>query len=82
MWYSDITYIRVGGRFWFLATAIDAGTKQVIGWAFADHMRTDLATQALNAAVRRRENRIRAGIIFHSTIVTSLTPQERVAAIS
>ena len=66
VWYGDITYIWVAGRFWFLATVIDAATKQVVGWAFADHMRTDLVTQALHAAVRRRGNRIRAGIIFHS----------------
>jgi transposase InsO family protein len=66
VWYGDITYIWVGGRFWFLATVIDAATKQVIGWAFADHMRTDLISQALHAAVRRRGHRIRAGIIFHS----------------
>lgn len=66
VWYGDITYIWVNGRFWFLATVIDAATKQVIGWAFADHMRTDLVSAALHAAVRRRGNRIRAGIIFHS----------------
>jgi transposase InsO family protein len=66
VWYGDITYIWVNGRFWFLATVIDAATKQVIGWAFADHMRTDLVTDALHAAVRRRGHRIRAGIIFHS----------------
>jgi transposase InsO family protein len=66
VWYGDITYIWVNGRFWFLATVIDAATKQVIGWAFADHMRTDLVTDALHAAVRRRRHRIRAEIIFHS----------------
>jgi transposase InsO family protein len=66
VWYGDITYLWVGGRFWFLATVIDGATKQVIGWAFADHMRTDLISQALHAAVRRRGHRIRAGIIFHS----------------
>ena len=66
VWYGDITYLWVNGRFWFLATVIDAATKQVIGWAFADHMRTDLVSMALHAAVRRRGHRIRAGIIFHS----------------
>jgi transposase InsO family protein len=64
VWYGDITYIWVNGQFWFLATVIDGATKQVIGWAFADHMRTDLVAQALHAAVRRRCHRIRAGIIF------------------
>ena len=66
VWYGDITYLWVNGRFWFLATVIDAATKQVIGWAFADHMRTDLVSMALHAAIRRRGHRIRAGIIFHS----------------
>ena len=66
VWYGDITYLWVNGRFWFLATVIDAATKQVLGWAFADHMRTDLISAALHAAVRRRGNKIRAGIIFHS----------------
>jgi putative transposase len=66
IWYGDITYLWVNGRFWFLATVIDAATKEVIGWAFADHMRTDLVSMALHAAVRRRGHRIRAGIIFHS----------------
>jgi transposase InsO family protein len=66
VWYGDITYLWVNGRFWFLATVIDAATKQVIGWAFADHMRTDLVSSALHSAVRRRGRQIRAGIIFHS----------------
>lgn len=76
VWYGDITYIWVNGRFWFLATVIDAATKQVIGWAFADHMRTDLITAALHAAVRRRGNRIRAGIIFHSDRGSQYTSTE------
>ncbi len=76
VWYGDITYLWVNGRFWFLATVIDAATKQVIGWAFADHMRTDLVTAALHAAVRRRGNRIRAGIIFHSDRGSQYTSTE------
>jgi putative transposase len=76
VWYGDITYIWVNNRFWFLATVIDAATKQVIGWAFADHMRTDLVAAALHAAVRRRGNRIRAGIIFHSDRGSQYTSTE------
>jgi putative transposase len=76
VWYSDITYIWVAGGFWFLATVIDAATKQVVGWAFADHMRTGLVTAALHAAVRRWGNRIRAGIIFHSDRGSQYTSSE------
>ena len=76
VWYGDITYIWVNSRFWFLATVIDAATKQVVGWAFADHMRTDLVAAALHAAVRRRGSRIRAGIIFHSDRGSQYTSAE------
>jgi putative transposase len=54
---------------------IDAASKQLIGWSFADHMRTELVTDALHAAVRRRGGRIAPGTIFHSdrgSVYTSL----------
>ena len=77
VWYGDITYIWVNGRFWFLATVIDAATKQVIGWAFADHTRADLVCQALHAAVRRRDNRIPTGITAPAATATPSSPSRR-----
>lgn len=65
VWYGDITYIWVETRFWYLATVIDAATKEVLGWALADHMRTELVTTALHRAVARR-GVIPTGLIFHS----------------
>ena len=65
VWYGDVTYIWIRDRFWYLATVIDACTKQLLGWSFNDHMRTELVTDALHAAVRHRGG-IPAGVIFHS----------------
>jgi transposase InsO family protein len=65
-WYGDITYIWVGGRFWYLATVIDAATKEVIGWRFADHMETSLVADALRAAVARRGRAAARGVVFHT----------------
>lgn len=65
-WYGDITYIWVGGRFWYLATVIDAATKEVLGWRFADHMETSLVADALRAAVARRGSDVAAGVVFHT----------------
>lgn len=65
-WYGDITYLRVGTSFWFLATVIDAATREVVGWSFADHMRAELVTDALDMAVRRRGKRRCRRVIFHS----------------
>jgi transposase InsO family protein len=65
IWYGDITYIWVKDKFWYLSTVIDAATKELLGWSFADHMRTGLVEDALHAAVRRR-GQIGEGVIFHS----------------
>ncbi|MPY93597.1 MAG: DDE-type integrase/transposase/recombinase [Acidimicrobiia bacterium] len=75
-----MTYIWAADRFWYLATVIDASTKEVLGWACADHMRTSLATDALHRAVRRRGGRARAGLVFHSDRGSQYTSAEYGAA--
>nr|WP_275577201.1 IS3 family transposase [Tenggerimyces flavus] len=47
-----------------MATVIDIASRRVVGWAMADHLRTDLDEQALRNAVAAR--RPTAGVIFHS----------------
>ena len=49
----------------YLATVIDAHSRRVIGWAIADHMRTDLIQDALMMAMVLRGDRP-ATVIFHS----------------
>jgi putative transposase len=61
---GDITYIHTWEGFVYLATVIDLYSKPVVGWAVADHMRTDLVTDALNMA--RRHQRLEPGCVFHS----------------
>ncbi|MFC4962185.1 IS3 family transposase, partial [Streptomyces mauvecolor] len=65
-WIGDITYLPIsGGRFLYLATVIDVYSRRLLGWSIADHMRTELVTDALVAAVRTRGGRV-DGVIFHS----------------
>lgn len=46
---GDITYLPIGGgKFCYLATVIDLCSRRLAGWAIADHMRTELVTDALN----------------------------------
>jgi transposase InsO family protein len=63
-WCGDITYIRTWEGWLYLATVIDLASRRVVGWATADHLRTDLVETALRQAVTRR--RPPAGVIFHS----------------
>ncbi|MDT7729001.1 MAG: putative transposase [Actinomycetota bacterium] len=63
-WCGDITYVHTWEGWLYLATVIDLGSRRVVGWATADHLRTDLVAEALNNAVAQR--RTEPGVIFHS----------------
>jgi len=65
---GDITYLPLaeaaGGANLYLATVIDCYSRRLVGWAIADHMRTELVTDALKAAAGTRGSL--AGAVFHS----------------
>jgi putative transposase len=65
-WCGDITYIRTWEGWLFLATVIDLGSRRVIGYAMADHMRTELIENALKMAVATRGVEKMDNVIFHS----------------
>ncbi|AVH20081.1 hypothetical protein C5B73_00035 (plasmid) [Nocardia cyriacigeorgica] len=62
---GDITYIRTWEGWLYLATVLDCYSKKVIGYAMADHMRTELVTDALRMAIRNLPIMVE-GTIFHS----------------
>ena len=64
-WVGDITYIPTAKGWLFLATVIDLGSRRLLGYAMADHMRTELVTNALSMAATTRGGRT-DGIVFHS----------------
>ena len=65
VWIGDITYLRTWEGWLYLATVIDAHSRRVIGWAIADHMRTDLVQDALRMAIVLRGERP-AKVVFHA----------------
>jgi transposase InsO family protein len=54
LWVADITYVRLLEEFAFLAVVLDAFSRRVIGWALEGHLRTTLATAALDMALQAR----------------------------
>ena len=71
LWVADITYLPTAAGFLYLATVLDAWSRRVVGWSMAAHLRTELVTDALAAAVAAR--RPRPGLIFHSDRGTQYT---------
>lgn len=71
---GDITYIRTWAGWLYLATVIDCFNKEVIGYAMADHMRTELVTDALDMAARN--HRLESKCIMHTDRGTQYTSSD------
>jgi transposase InsO family protein len=61
---GDITYLSTWEGWAYLATVIDLASRRVVGWALADHLRTELVEDALTMAFEHRAPE--KGVIFHS----------------
>lgn len=61
---GDITYLKTGEGWLYLATVIDLATRMVTGWQLATHMRTSLVTDALAMAIT--DGHLQPGAVFHS----------------
>jgi putative transposase len=65
LWVADITYVRLGEEFVFLAVVLDAFSRRVIGWALDRHLRASLAIEALTMAITARQP-ASGSLIHHS----------------
>jgi putative transposase len=63
-WVADITYLRTWEGWLYLVAVQDLYSRRIVGWSMADHMRTELVTDALQMALERR--RPERGLIWHS----------------
>jgi putative transposase len=64
LWVADITYLRTGEGWLYLAAVQDAYARAIVGWSMATHMRATLVVDALKMAIARR--RPAPGLIHHS----------------
>lgn len=64
IWVGDVTYLRLGSKWHYLAVIMDRCSRMVVGWALSENKDVALTLKALNRAVRDR--RPEAGLIFHS----------------
>ena len=64
-WCSDITYVRTGQGWLYLAVVLDLGSRRLLGYQMSERIDTQLVADALDMAANTRNGRT-AGIIFHS----------------
>jgi putative transposase len=65
-WCQDITYIPTREGWLYLASVLDLGSRRLLGYSMADHMRTELVLDALGMAVAARGDQAVAGVITHA----------------
>lgn len=64
IWIADITYLAIGGRWWYLAAVLDQYSRRLVAWRLAATRAAHLTRTVVDAALRRR--RPAAGLIFHT----------------
>lgn len=63
-WSGDITYLKVGSRWHYLAVVLDLFSRRVIGWAFGKNKSTKLTMRALRLAIDKRKPE--GEVLFHT----------------
>lgn len=66
VWQSDITYIKVGDRFYYLTFIIDVYTRRIVGYAVSDSLRAEANIKALKMALGSYAPEELKGCVHHS----------------
>ena len=66
LWCADFTYLRCWEGRVFFAFVIDVYSRAIVGWQFAEHMRTDLVLDALRMALHLRGPGADVQLVHHS----------------
>ncbi len=74
-WCQDITYIPTGEGWLYLASVLDLGSRRLLGYSMAEHMRTELVLDALRMAIAARGGLV-DGVIGHADRGTQYTSND------
>jgi HTH-like domain/Integrase core domain len=66
LWVTDVTYIPTDEGWLYLCSILDVCSRRLLGWSMAEHLRTELCTDALEAAAMVRGRHHFTGTVLHS----------------
>jgi putative transposase len=66
LWVSDLTYVSTWSGFVYVAFVIDVFSRFIVGWRVSNSLHADLALDALEMAIWRRQRDDLTGLIHHS----------------
>jgi putative transposase len=65
-WVADITYVDTFSGWAYTAFVMDLFARRILGWQVTDHLRSDLALDALEMAIWARRHESIGGLVHHS----------------
>jgi putative transposase len=66
LWVADLTYVSTWTGFVYVALVIDVFSRFIVGWRVSNSLHTELALDALEMAIWRRQLQDLTGLIHHS----------------
>jgi putative transposase len=66
LWVSDLTYVRLGSSFCYVAFIIDVFARMIVGWQISTSLRSELALDALEQAITERLGGEAEELVHHS----------------
>jgi putative transposase len=66
LWVADLTYVSTWTGFVYVAFVTDVFSRCIVGWRVSNSLHTDLALDALEMAIWRRQRQDLAGLVHHS----------------
>ena len=64
VWVSDVTYLKLKGKWQYLATVMDRYSRRIVGWSLSDTRTTELTCNALKHGLKKRG--YPRGVVFHT----------------
>ena len=64
VWVADVTYLKVSGKWQYLATVMDLYSRRILGWSLSSTRTTELTRSALTYALKKRG--YPRGVLFHT----------------
>jgi putative transposase len=66
LWVADVTYVSTWSGFCYVAFVVDVFSRFIVGWRVSNSLHTELALDALEMAIWRRQRLDLTGLIHHS----------------
>jgi putative transposase len=66
LWVADLTYVSTWSGFCYVAFVIDVFSRFIVGWRVSNSLHAELALDALEMAIWKRQRQDLTGLVHHS----------------